>query len=156
MDEIEQFKPVKDLRFDIVDEKDNGESYQLKFHNYKTDTDVEILNVSRNIVETLTRESIYIRDNCIFNIIPSQTIYDNLVRMVFLDIGYGAEVLPKGESYKNSYSAFASTIYATFELYNNTCLFKEDPDSINEFKEAYDKFKAKYLPKTKSVLKSTI
>lgn len=152
--EDDKFKPIDKLTFKIISISKSEDSkslvYDLEFHNYKTEKEVIVSHVSGFILNILTKDfnnddPTIIRKDLTFNIEPSHTVYHNLIRMMFLEMCYGAELLKNGESYKNSHIAFASTIYNTMKIFNFNILFHQDYDIKEMFDDIYSKYKNKYM-----------
>lgn len=142
MDEKNDFKPIKNLTFEIISisESDDSKSkvYDLKFVNYDTGKEVIILHVDDKVLDIITSEKeLVVGKELVFNIMPSTVLLNNAVLMMFLEIGYGAKKIHDGESYKNAHVAFASTIYNSLEIYNINYLFQRDLDTQDQFETIY-------------------
>lgn len=155
------FKPIENLTFEIISISKSDDSnsliYDLKFNNYDTEKEVIILHVNEQILNIITSENeLVVGKELIFNITPSTKLFNNATLMMFLEIGYGAKQLRKGESYKNAHIAFASTIYKSLELYNINYLFQRDSDIQEHFEVLYKDIKSSSMIIDKDDEKTTI
>ena len=147
-----KFKPIENVTFEIIAINKSKESnkfvYDLKFNNYKTEKDVIVLNVNIIVLSTIGRDlktqeeinSIEVGKKYIFDITPNNDIMINTIRMLFLEMCYGARTQYNDKPYENSHIAFVSTVYRTL----NVCvsnLFHGDYDLAETYKELYDNTK---------------
>ena len=151
MDE-NKFKPIENITFEIIAIHKSKESnkfvYNLKFNNYKTEKDVIVLNVNVVVLSIIGRDlktqeeisSIEVGKNYIFNITPNNDITINTIRMLFLEMCYGAKTQYDNKPYENSHIAFVSTVYRTLNMCVSN-LFHGDYDIAETYKELYNKTK---------------
>ena len=147
-----KFKPIENVTFEIIainKVEDSTECvYDLKFNNYKTEKDVIVLNVRPNVLNIIgkdlkTKEEIDLIEvgkNYIFDIIPNDDILINTIRMLFLEMCYGARTQYDDKPYKNSHIAFVSTVYRTLNM-GVSNLFHGDYDLAELYKDIYDQNK---------------
>ena len=147
-----KFKPIENVTFEIIAINKSKESdkyvYDLKFNNYKTEKDVIVLNVNAIVLSTIGRDlktqeeinSIEVGKNYIFDIIPNNDIMINTIRMLFLEMCYGAKTQYDNKPYKNSHIAFVSTVYRTLNMCVSN-LFHGDYDLSETYKELYNNTK---------------
>ena len=151
-----KFKPIENVTFEIIainKVEDSTECvYDLKFNNYKTEKDVIVLNVRPNVLNIIgkdlkTKEEIDLIEvgkNYIFDIIPNDDILINTIRMLFLEMCYGARTQYDDKPYKNSHIAFVSTVYRTLNMCVSN-LFHGDYDLAELYKDIYDQNKTKRM-----------
>lgn len=144
-----KFKPIENVTFEITAINKSKESdkyvYDLKFNNYKTEKDVIVLNVSTHVLNIIGRDlktqeeinSIEVGKNYIFDIIPNNDIMINTIRMLFLEMCYGAKTQYDDKPYENSHIAFVSTVYRTLNMCVSN-LFNGDYDLVETYKELYN------------------
>lgn len=147
-----KFKPIENVTFEIIainKVEDSTECvYDLKFNNYKTEKDVIVLNVRPNVLNIIGKDlktkeeinSIEVGKNYIFDIIPNDDILINTIRMLFLEMCYGARTKYDDKPYKNSHIAFVSTVYRTLNMCVSN-LFHGDYDLAELYKDIYDQNK---------------
>ena len=147
-----KFKPIKNVTFAIIAINKSKESdkyvYDLKFSNYKTEKDVIVLNVSTHVLNIIGRDlktkeeidSIEVGKNYIFDIIPNNDIMINTIRILFLEMCYGAKTQYDDKPYENSHIAFVSTVYRTLNMCVSN-LFHGDYDLAETYKELYNNTK---------------
>lgn len=147
-----KFKPIENVTFEIIAINKSKESnkfvYDLKFNNYKTEKDVIVLNVNIIVLSTIGRDlktqdeinSIEVGKNYIFDITPNNDIMINTIRMLFLEMCYGARTQYNDKPYENSHIAFVSTVYRTLNMCVSN-LFHGDYDLAEIYKELYNNTK---------------
>ena len=160
MDE-NKFKPIENVTFEIIAINKSKESdkyvYDLKFSNYKTEKDVIVLNVSTHVLNIIGRDlktqeeinSIEVGKNYIFDIIPNNDIMINTIRMLFLEMCYGAKTQYDDKPYENSHIAFVSTVYRTLNMCVSN-LFNGDYDLVETYKELYNDTKTDKMKVTEN------
>ena len=151
MDE-NKFKPIENITFEIIAINKSKESdkyvYDLKFNNYKTRKDVIVLNVNIVVLSIIGKDlktqegidSIEVGKNYIFDIVPNDNITINTIRMLFLEMCYGAKTQYDNKPYENSHIAFVSTVYRTLNMCVSN-LFHGDHDIAETYKDLYNKTK---------------
>ena len=156
-----KFKPIENVTFEIIAINKSKESdkyvYDLKFSNYKTEKDVIVLNVSTNVLNIIGRDlktqeeinSIEVGKNYIFDIIPNNDIMINTMRMLFLEMCYGAKTQYDDKPYENSHIAFVSTVYRTLNMCVSN-LFHGDCDLAETYKELYNDTKTDKMKVTEN------
>lgn len=147
-----KFKPIENITFEIIAINKSKESdkyvYDLKFNNYKTEKDVIVLNVNVVVLSIIGRDlktqeeisSIEVGKKYIFNITPKNDIMINTIRMLFLEMCYGAKTQYDNKPYENSHIAFVSTVYRTLNMCVSN-LFHGDYDLAETYKDLYNKTK---------------
>ena len=156
-----KFKPIEKVTFEIIAINKSKESdkyvYDLKFSNYKTEKDVIVLNVSTNVLNIIGRDlktkeeinSIEVGKNYIFDIVPNDDILINTIRMLFLEMCYGAKTQYDDKPYENSHIAFVSTVYRTLNMCVSN-LFNGDYDLVETYKELYNDTKTDKMKVTEN------
>lgn len=156
-----KFKPIENVTFEIIAINKSKESdkyvYDLKFSNYKTEKDVIVLNVSTHVLNIIGRDlktqeeinSIEVGKNYIFDIIPNNDIMINTIRMLFLEMCYGAKTQYDDKPYENSHIAFVSTVYRTLNMCVSN-LFNGDYDLVETYKELYNDTKTDKMKVTEN------
>ena len=156
-----KFKPIENVTFEIIAINKSKESdkyvYDLKFNNYKTEKDVIVLNVSTNVLNIIGRDlktkeeinSIEVGKNYIFDIVPNDDILINTIRMLFLEMCYGAKTQYDDKPYENSHIAFVSTVYRTLNMCVSN-LFNGDYDLVETYKELYNDTKTDKMKVTEN------
>lgn len=156
-----KFKPIENVTFEIIAINKSKESnkfvYDLKFNNYKTEKDVIVLNVNIIVLSTIGRDlktqeeinSIEVGKNYIFDITPNNDIMINTIRMLFLEMCYGARTQYNDKPYENSHIAFVSTVYRTLNMCVSN-LFHGDYDLAETYKELYNNTKTDKMKVTEN------
>lgn len=156
-----KFKPIENVTFEIIAINKSKESnkfvYDLKFNNYKTEKDVIVLNVNIIVLSTIGRDlktqeeinSIEVGKKYIFDITPNNDIMINTIRMLFLEMCYGARTQYNDKPYENSHIAFVSTVYRTLNMCVSN-LFHGDYDLAETYKELYNNTKTDKMKVTEN------
>ena len=101
-------------------------------------------DIGRDLKTQEEINSIEVGKNYIFDIIPNDDILINTIRMLFLEMCYGARTQYDDKPYKNSHIAFVSTVYRTLNMCVSN-LFHGDYDLAELYKDIYDQNKIKRM-----------